>query len=255
MKQTRFHMGMPITVEVVDAEFSADDFNFIFNYFASVDARYSPFKDSSLVGRINSGQLHPEDAGEEMQTILLLAELTRQQTNGYFNIYQDGHFNPSGIVKGWAIQQAANMLRERGMQNYYVDAGGDMAVRGTNWWGQPWRIGIRNPFDTTQIIKTVALTDGGIATSGLYQRGKHIYNPHDHTDAFDHIASVTVIGPTVLDADRFATAAFAMGADGIYFLEELAGIEGYAVDHNGLATMTRQFPQFVAITDRIAVCG
>ena len=70
-----------------------------------------------------------------MQTILLLAELTRQQTNGYFNIYQDGHFNPSGIVKGWAIQQAANMLRERGMQNYYVDAGGDMAVRGTNWWG------------------------------------------------------------------------------------------------------------------------
>src|SRR5581483_3133547 len=100
-----------------------------------------------------------------------------------------------------------------GIQNFYVEAGGDIQVKGRARPGQPWRIGIRNPFDRYQNIKVVELTDQAIATSGTAIRGQHIYNPHGATDPA--VVSLTVIGPTIYDADRFATAAFAMGRAGI----------------------------------------
>jgi len=81
----------------------------------------------------------------------------------------------------------------------------------------------------------------GIATSGSYLRGQHIYNPHTPQEKLLEIVSLTVIGENVLEADRFATAAFAMGRDGINFIEQLPGFEGYAIDKNGLATMTSNF--------------
>ena len=88
--------------------------------------------------------------------------------------------------------------------------------------------------------------DGGVATSGLYQRGRHIYNPHDFADALDQVASITVIGPNVYEADRFATAAFAMGPAGIDFIASLRGFEGYAITHDRRATMTPGFQTLVA---------
>ena len=94
-------------------------------------------------------------------------------------------------------------------------------------------------------MKRLALTDCGIATSGLYQRGRHIYNPHDVGDPLDQVVSMTVIGPNVYEADRFATAAFAMGPQGIDFIESLDGIEGYSIDQDGRGTMTSGFAHTV----------
>ena len=78
----------------------------------------------------------------------------------------------------------------------------------------------------------------GVATSGNYTRGDHIYNPHTGRYGSDDIVSLTVIGPDVLEADRYATAAFAMGREGIYFIERMAGLEGYEIDAHGTARMT-----------------
>jgi thiamine biosynthesis lipoprotein len=91
----------------------------------------------------------------------------------------------------------------------------------------------------------VTVNECGIATSGTYVRGQHIYNPRQPKDEIDSIVSLTIIGPDVLEADRFATAAFAMGEEGIYFIEELPGIEGYIINSSGVATQTSGFEEFV----------
>jgi thiamine biosynthesis lipoprotein len=76
-------------------------------------------------------------------------------------------------------------------------------------------------------------------------RGAHIYNPRDAADQLDEIVSLTVIGPDVLEADRMATAAFAMGRLGVYFIEALPDFEAYMIDRSGQATMTTHFSDYV----------
>ena len=104
----------------------------------------------------------------------------------------------------------------------------------------------RNPFDGQQIIKVVHPRGRGVATSGTYVRGEHIYNPHAPDRPIADIVSLTVIGPDVLEADRFATAAFAMGRAGIQFIEAMPGLEGYVVDRSGRATLTSGFGDYCA---------
>jgi thiamine biosynthesis lipoprotein len=87
--------------------------------------------------------------------------------------------------------------------------------------------------------------DRGVATSGTYVRGQHIYNPVTGGLPEPEILSITVIGADVCDADGYATAAFAMGRAGIGFVEAAAGLEGYMIDSRGLATFTSGFGSYV----------
>lgn len=232
---------MPVTVEVVDAAAPAGWLDAVFDYFEYVDAKFSTYREASEISRINRNELDPASASEDMKTIFALAEQTRVETNGYFDIRHEDAYDPSGVVKGWAIYQAAELLREKGAANFYIDAGGDVQMAGKNADGQNWRVGIRNPFDPGEIVKALSLTDCGIATSGSYVRGQHIYNPLDADDPLSEIVSMTVIGPDILEADRFATAAFAMGRHGIFFIEGLDGFDGYVIDRDGRATFTTDF--------------
>ncbi len=243
LRETRLMMGMPITVQAQDEGATQADLDAAFDYFHSIDETFSPYLASSEVTRLNQGQLTPAQFSDDLRELLALAELTKQQTDGYFDIMRDGVCDPSGVVKGWAIQQAADLLRARGLANFYVDAGGDIAAVGIHD-GAPWRIGIRNPFNRQQIVKALSVTDCGVATSGTAVRGQHIYNPFDPGAPLRDIVSLTVIGPNVCDADRFATGAFAMGKAGIQFIERLPGFEGYMIDAYGVATYTHGFERF-----------
>ncbi len=237
MKHTRLLMGMPITVEVVDVGVTPADLDRVFTWFASVDERFSTYKASSEVSRLNRGELTTAEMSDDVQAVLALAEQTKRETDGYFDIWRDSVCDPSGIVKGWAIHRAAQMLTGAGWRDCYVDAGGDIQVCGTKR-GNPWRVGIRNPFNRDQNVKVLALTDCGVATSGTAIRGQHIYDPHRPGAALLEVASITVIGPNVYEADRFATAAFAMGRRGVHFIERLAGFEGYMIGMDARATST-----------------
>lgn len=245
-------MGMPITIHVVDLVSTKDllvsaaqAITKAFEYFDWVDRTFSTYKNDSEVMRINRGELALADASPEVQQIWQLAEQTKQETDGFFDMRnRAGIYDPSGIVKGWAIHKAALLIRDLGFANYSVDAGGDIEVHGHNAEGGGWRIGIQNPFKPDESIKTVHLRDAGIATSGTYIRGQHIYIPADRSKDIADIVSLTVIGPDVYEADRFATAAFAMGLNGIAFVEKLPGLEGYIIDARGTATMTSGFEQF-----------
>jgi thiamine biosynthesis lipoprotein len=251
MKQTKNLMGMPVTVEIVDSQATEKDLAIAYDYFIAVDERFSTYKASSEISKINSGEITPENYSEEMKEIFALAEQTKEQSDGFFDIKHNGIYDPSGIVKGWAINNAAKLLAEKGFENFYVEAGGDIQVRGLNHEGRPWRVGIRNPFNQSEIIKVIELKENkGMATSGNYIRGNHIYNPHASAEIIKDIVSLTVIAANVYEADRFATAAFAMGAAGINFIETLpefegCSIEGYLVDKNGIAAYTSGFEKYI----------
>ena len=239
---------MPVTVEIVDPQASAKDLETAFSYFEEIDKRFSPYKSDSEVSLINAGKISGEEYSPEMKEVLSLAEETKEETGGYFDVYRsDGKLDPSGLVKGWAIRNAAEILKKNGWKNFYVEAGGDIQVSGKNADGQLWSVGIRNPFKQDEIVKVVHLKDGeGMATSGTYARGAHIYNPLNPAEPLDEIVSLTVIGPDVYEADRFATAAFAMGRRGIEFIEKHPGLEGYAIDKNKIGIATSLLKRYLS---------
>jgi len=243
-RDTRIVMGMPVTIEVVGGDAAMIDP--AFRYFEDVDRRFSTYRADSEISAMNRRELAADEISDAMREVLTIAERTRQETFGYFNILRpEGGLDPSGIVKGWAIRNAVDLLRTLGAHDFYVDAGGDIQSCGRNASGLDWSVGIRSPFDEREIIKVVYPRGAGVATSGDYARGDHIYDPHLPGRSFD-VVGLTVIGSDILEADRFATAAFAMGEGGILFLEAMPGLEGYIVRRDGRATMTSGFEDFCA---------
>jgi thiamine biosynthesis lipoprotein len=264
ISETRLLWGMPITVAIVESCRSAnladlpslevpetsgtavELIEHVFAYFQDIDEKFSTYKPESEISRINRGVLKLDEMSDDMRTIFDEAERLRLATDGYFNIAHNGKLDPSGLVKGWALANAANLLFAAGCENFYVEAGGDFQAAGFNLNGDPWRVGIRNPFQTKEIVKVLSVSDRGVATSGTYIRGQHIYNPVAGRLPDPEILSITVIGPSVYEADCYATAAFAMGRRGIEFIEALKGFEGYMIDRNKQAAFTRGFNRYVS---------
>lgn len=245
-------MGMPISIEIAEEKATQHDIDDAFRYFQRIDGIFSTYKEESEISRLNRGEIMLDEVSDEVKEVFDLSEKTRQETQGYFDIHRsDGTIDPSGMVKGWAIFNAAKLLERRGFRNFCVEAGGDIQTSGVNAKNEPWRIGIQNPFKQEQeIIKVVNLRDHeGMATSGTSVRGQHIYNPHSPHESIHDMVSLTVIGPNIYEADRFATAAFAMGKNGIHMIEERPGLEGYMIDAEGVATMTSGFTKHIHIQD------
>jgi thiamine biosynthesis lipoprotein len=246
MRETRTIMGMPISLAVLDEGVRQLDLETVFAEFTAVDAQFSPFKDDSEISRFNRGEIAEKEFTPRMREIVALCEKTKQETGGYFDIGRpDGTIDPCGIVKGWAIKNAARQLVDMGFSNFCVAAGGDIQCHGVNDEGEEWTVGIRNPFLRDEIVKVLRPKGHGVATSGNYIRGDHIYNPHTGQYGSDNIVSLTVIGPDVLEADRYATAAFAMGRKGIYFIERMPGLEGYEIDGSGTARITTGLKKYL----------
>lgn len=239
MRETRFIMGMPITLVVPGDHVRQQDLDVVFGEFTAVDAQFSPFKHDSEISRFNRGEILEKELTLRVREIFALSKKTKQETAGYFDITRpDGTIDPCGMVKGWAINNAAQQLAAMGFPNFCVSAGGDIQCHGVKDDGGEWTVGIRNPFMPDEIVKVLTPKGRGVATSGNYTRGDHIYNPHTGKYGSDNVVSLTVIGPDVLEADRYATAAFAMGREGICFIERMPDLEGYEIHASGTARMT-----------------
>lgn len=241
-------MGMPVNVEIVDAKAKQKHFDAVFDYLVAVDKRFSTYKTDSEISKINRGEILPAKYSKEMKEVFKLCEETKKETLGFFDIEKpDGLLDPSGLVKGWAIYNAGKILKKFGLRNFYVDVAGDIEVSGKNGEGKDWSIGVRNPFRLDQIVKIIYPRGKGVATSGTYMRGEHIYNPHIKGSVETDIVSLTVIGPNVYEADRFSTPAFAMGEVGLSFLSKLPGFDGFAIYKNGMSKMTRGFEKYTIL--------
>lgn len=191
-------MGMPIVVEVRDGDVPED----VFDWFRWVDETFSTYKPDSEVSRIARGELAVEDAHPDVAAVLARCEELRVETNGYFDARAGGELDPSGLVKGWAVDRAVELIEA---DEYCVSAGGDIRVRGA------WKVGIQHPLEPQAIAAVVEARDLAVATSGEYERGAHVIDPHTG-QAPDGVLSVTITGPDLATADAYATAAFAMGA-------------------------------------------
>jgi len=202
MHRVEHIMGMPIVVHVRDGGVPDD----VFDWFRWVDATFSTYKDDSEISRIARGALAVEDAHPDVGAILAHCDALRVETNGYFDLHAGGILDPSGLVKGWSVDRAAGILDDAGIDAYAIDAGGDLRVRGGGW-----RIGIQHPTEPDAIAAVVEADDLAIATSGAYNRGAHVLDPHTGKSS-GGLLSVTVTGPDLATADAYATAAFAMGA-------------------------------------------
>ncbi|RUY20000.1 FAD:protein FMN transferase, partial [Mesorhizobium sp. M7A.F.Ca.US.001.04.2.1] len=175
MRETRLLMGMPITIDI-DGAADAGLVDTVFDYFEHIDRRFSTYRADSEISAINRGDLPVRDWSGEMMEVLALAAQTKNETGGYFDIRKpDGSLDPSGIVKGWAIRNAAGIVQRADVGDFFIEAGGDIQSCGRNASGLDWSVGIRNPFNADEIIKIVYPRGHGVATSGTYARGQHIY--------------------------------------------------------------------------------
>jgi thiamine biosynthesis lipoprotein len=255
-------MGMPIGIDVRDPNVDPAALDRAFDWFRWVDATFSPYKADSEISRINRGELQPADAHPDVRAILERCEELREETEGYFDIRTDRlpvpltnvtrkrvpgatiseGIDPSGLVKGWSVDRAAEILEAAGARNYSINAGGDVRVRGGALPEVYWRVGIQHPYERDKVAAVVATSDQAIATSGAYARGQHIVDPH--TGLPPHgVLSVTIVGPDLATADAYATAAYAMGTDGPNWTAQLMGYEAMTILEDETVLLTRWFPR------------
>ncbi len=229
-------MGTAIGLDVRDASVSPAALEEIFSYLRDIDRRFSPYKPDSEVSRLIRGELEETDAGSDLRAIMSLCDQVRWTSEGYFDIRAhrpDGRPDPTGMVKGWALENASRMLEAAGARNYCINGGGDIVARGNPAGssvavGEGWRVGIRHPFVADRLAAVLAIRDGAVATSGAYERGEHIRNPLTGR-APEGLLSVTIVGPSLTLADAYATAAFAMGPSGLAWVAALPGFAGCGV--------------------------
>jgi thiamine biosynthesis lipoprotein len=198
--------------------------------------------DAALIGDATSpgrGALGQAMAAE----VLALCEDAHWRTGGWFDAHRvpdlagaGPRLNPSGLVKGWAVQHAARRLHTFAGHSWCVTAGRDVLVATSPGRG-PWQISVEDPADPARILRTVSVADGAVATSG----GVRVIDPFTERPA-GRVAAVTVIGPSLLWADVYATAAAARGRSAVDWFETLIGYEALIVDRHGGITTTSGWP-------------
>jgi thiamine biosynthesis lipoprotein len=206
-------MGIPVGMDVRDPWVDPAALDRAFAWLRWVDATFSTYRPDSAISRLNAGTLALGDAAAEVRDVLERCDGLRARTRGCFDVRARGGLDPSGFVKGWAVEAVATMLVEAGARNLCVHAGGDVRVRGERASGQPWRVGIQHPHRRDRVAAVLRTRDLAVATSGAYERGAHIVDPRTGR-APEGVLSVTVLGPDLASADAYATAAFAMGVEG-----------------------------------------
>lgn len=201
-------MGLPISIDIPDCADSTA-FTAAFSRLRQIDRDYSPYKATSIVSQVRTGSLALDALPAEQQQVLHDCQTWKAKTNGYFDAFYDHDtYEPSGYVKGWAIQQAAEVLLAKHITTFCINAGGDILLRSSG--KHIWRIALQHPLQPHAVMGTVEAANQAIATSGTYARGNHIIDPTAHSPA-NSILSATVIGPAIIDADVYATALCAMG--------------------------------------------
>ncbi|MFJ9964700.1 FAD:protein FMN transferase [Streptomyces avermitilis] len=218
-------MWFPVSLRVDgegDFEAAADA---VFARLREADARFSPFKADSEVSRLDRGELREDALSADLLEVLDLCEHYRAATGGAFDVRLPGRgLDPCAVVKGWSVQRAAELLSAAGARRFCLNAGGDVVAA-----GGPWRVGVRHPEHADKLCTVLELTAGAVATSACYERGDHILDGRTGRPATG-LLSLTVVAPTLTEADSVATAAFAMGAEGVEWAAGLDGCEVFAVD-------------------------
>ncbi|AOR31470.1 thiamine biosynthesis protein [Streptomyces fodineus] len=225
MRRVEHVMGFPVSLRIDDEGDFEPAADAVFAWLRQVDVRFSPFRHDSEVSRYGRGELAADELSADLTEVLGLCEQYRAATGGAFDVRLPGrNLDPCAVVKGWSVQRAAGVLSAAGARRFCLNAGGDVVVS-----GGPWRVGIRHPEQAGRLCAVLAVTDAAVATSGRYERGDHILDGRTGRPATG-LLSLTVVAPTLTEADGTATAAFALGPDGPAWAAARTGCEVFAVD-------------------------
>ena len=227
-------MGIPIGIDVRDPQ--PVDTEPAFAWLREVDETFSTYREDSEISRLDRGELTVADCRREVDEVLRECMALERATDGYFSVRAAGRLDPSGLVKGWAVARAADLIAA---DDVCINAGGDVVARGR------WRVGIRHPLEPGRLAGVVDVEDTAVATSGAYERGAHILDPHTGQPPRG-LLSVTIVGPDLGTADAYATAAFAMGANGSAWTATLRGYEAMCITEDRRVVTTPGFGRFGA---------
>jgi thiamine biosynthesis lipoprotein len=220
-----------------------------------VDRVFSPYRPDSDVSRLADGTATLDGCAPELAEVAEACAFVGELSGGFFTDAPAGRFDPTGYVKGWAVERAAAILSAAGSVSHLVNGGGDVQCAGgrpaapeagPGGVAVPWRVGVADPFRPGRLALVVEAADCGVATSGTAERGAHIVNPRAGGPARG-LASLTVTGPSLALADALATAAFAMGpALARDWMESLDGYDAYAITTEGQIWHTAGFAAYLA---------
>jgi len=215
-------MGMPVSIHVRGAVDAGVELAVAqaFGVLRRVDAVFSTWREDSDLLRVRRGELSEADAHPWLAEVTALCDEAERRTGGLFSSQATGtQPDPTGLVKGWAVEQAGRHLQHVQGISFCVNAGGDLlADAGLGAVPSVWRVGVEDPRDRRRVTATVELSRGGLATSGNAARGEHIADPRSGRRV-RRDGSATVWGPSLLWADVWATALFVDPARGRVALE------------------------------------
>lgn len=234
-------MGTVFTIDIRNAGEWTEAIAEVVGWLHHVDTVFSTYQAASDISRIRRRELRAVDAHPDVLAVLELCARVQTLTDGYFSAMPGGKLDPTGLVKGWAIERASELLQARGSVNHAVNGGGDMQLVGESAPGRPWRVGIEDPLDRPRILTVVTGRDLAVATSGTAARGAHLLDPFTGRAVTRH-ASATVIGPSLTYADAYATAAFVMGARALDWADMVEDYEVLLVDTAGAKHWSKRWP-------------
>jgi thiamine biosynthesis lipoprotein len=240
-------MSMPISLALrgrhCDDEPAREAWAAVMGHLRRVDRWYSPFRPDSYVSRLDDRTIGAEDCPDEVVEVLRLAQEATVRTDGYFSVRRPDatgrvRLDPSGLVKGWAVECAARALDPLEDTDFCLSAGGDLVCRTLDAGSEPWKVGIEDPLDPHRLVAVVPVRNGAVATSGSSRRGRHVVDPH--TGQPPHaVASVTVVGRSLARVDVDATAAFARDGGAAGWLAAQGDVGGLVVWTSGRSTVVR----------------
>ena len=229
-------MGTAIGITVID-EPSSDAVDRAFAWLHWVDAIFSTYIPDSEVSRIGRGELRLDDAAPEVRHVFARCDELTEATEGRFTIRPGDPgrppVDPSGLVKGLSIDEAAHILRVDGIERFMINAGGDILCGGLPPEGTGWPIGIRHPLESDAVAAVLTIDGGAIATSGTYERGDHIWGVRGSR----WLLSATVVGPDLGTTDALATAVFADPED-LGWLGAFPGYEHVLIGDDSMVRWT-----------------
>jgi thiamine biosynthesis lipoprotein len=225
-------MGTTVSIAVRDPSVDPAVLDRALAVLIELEDRFTTYRSESEVSRIDRNELAIADAHPDVHEVLAACCVLRAESAGAFNAWRDGHLDPSGYVKGWAAERAADVLRAEGIRDFAINVGGDIVASGERAPGEPWRVGLRHPDDPARVALVLGIRDGAVATSGLYERGAHITDARDGQVPAAWL-SMTVVAPDLATADSVATAALAMGEPGAAWAATRPGCGVAAIDREG----------------------
>lgn len=257
-------MGTVVTVDVRGAAAAGNVLDgavqAFFEAMHTAEQVLSPWLPESEISRISDGRLDVADASPDVRFVLSVCDHLRVASGGAFDVREarsDGRLDPSGFVKGWAVDEAARHLDEAGLRDYGVNAGGDILVRGDAepGTGSGWRVGIRDPDHADRVVRVLKVRGQAVATSGLYERRGHIRDPRpgrgEASPAAGSLTSLTVVGPSLGWADAYATAGFVLGDGALEWIDGRIGYGALAVDAERRLSWTgRMDPLLIPVAAR-----